>query len=352
MANLHAKPTSSARKQPFFLADDKVLPIQQLPAALIDLAFSVQVDGPTLLRGSGIFLEDLFETDKLISCKQFLRLLNNLQQLSKHQDLALRYGRRLPFACDSQLLQAFNNCADLDALLKILEDYSRLYFPLLHLHTTRDESFHYLSINDAIGLGASAEFLYQAFMSSVVALLKAQQIDSQTLHFFLPNKGCLPELQTYLGNNLHLSAPIALIALPLRLCRQPFSEPSHLTQQHCLSACAATLQQQNTGSGFLEHLQRHLLRAIKREVTNLESVCGYYQVSPATFKRRLKHHHTSFQIELDNAKKLLALSSLVVDRLSSEATAEKLGISDLANFRRACKRWTGLAPSHLKKLWG
>jgi AraC-like DNA-binding protein len=310
------------------------------------------MDGAKLLRGSGIFMEDLEQPDKCISCEQLLQLLNNMQQLSKYNDLALRYGRRLPFSCDSQLLKAFNNCLDLDALLVILKDHNRLYLPLIHLHCAHDDSYHYLCINDAIGLGAHADFFYLAFMSSLVALLKTQQVDSQTLHFFLPNKGNLAELHTYLGNNLHFNAPVAFVALPRQLCQQSFSEPNPLTQQHALNACAAKHRPQDSGIGFLEHLQRHLLHSITREATSLESVCGYYQVSPSTFKRRLKHHHTHFQIELDNAKKLLALAALLVDGLSSEATAERLGISDLANFRRACKRWTGLAPSHLKKRWG
>jgi AraC-like DNA-binding protein len=52
---------------------------------------------------------------------------------------------------------------------------------------------------------------------------------------------------------------------------------------------------------------------------------------------------------VEEARKQMASDLLEDPRLSLESVAEKLGYSDVANFNRAFKRWTGLTPSGWRK---
>jgi len=67
-------------------------------------------------------------------------------------------------------------------------------------------------------------------------------------------------------------------------------------------------------------------------------------LSSRSLQRQLQAEGHSFQELLDQQRHTLALRLLEQDRTSITDVAEQLGFSDVAAFRRAFKRWTGLAP--------
>lgn len=72
-------------------------------------------------------------------------------------------------------------------------------------------------------------------------------------------------------------------------------------------------------------------------------------VSTRTLKRRLAVAGTTFSDLLDDLRRERALL-LVDDRaLTLDQIAYRLGYSDVANFTRAFRRWTGATPAALRK---
>ncbi|BFM14479.1 AraC family transcriptional regulator [Maricurvus nonylphenolicus] len=334
----------------FFYCDDKILPLGQLPATIIELGQNARLDTAAALRGTGIFLEDIARNEKQISSEQFLRLCQNMQRQDKRGDLALRFGRRLPYAISGDLLKAISNASHVVNLLEIIRNQCRLYFPFVCLHLTHNRGFYALVIADGCGLGTQAAFIKQSFLSSLVTLIKNYHLDSSSLSFLLefdqPENNA--QLATYLGSQIQYNAPVTGLLIPTTLAQQPLSESSDLIRQQSLRDCRHIIRRLEGRYGFVESLHRYMLRKIPKETVTLQSCCDAFRISPATMKRRLKHHQTNFQYELDQAKKLLALSYMVIDDMTNEAIAQKLGINDNANFRRSFKRWTGLLPSTLR----
>ncbi|WP_439136102.1 AraC family transcriptional regulator ligand-binding domain-containing protein [Pseudomaricurvus sp.] len=334
----------------YYTVDDKILPIGQIPAAMLELAKHHRMDINGLLRGTGIFVQDLTRRDCNISCEQLKHLINNLEKQNHNHEFALRFGRQLPYINNSVLLQAIINASCIRDLLEIIRNYCRLYYPLCFLHLISDANNHYLIINDAIGCPQQHKFLCQSFISSVLTLLKASDIDKNQLAFYLeqPKPENTAPLQTYLGSRICFNAPISAIVIPDAIGQKPLSNYSETIKIQALEQCRDSIQSIPGRQGFLEHLQKWLLRKIPREDITLQTCSEYFGTSPATFKRRLKIHQTSFQYELDRARKLLALSLLVLQNLSNDEVAKHLRINDSANFRRSFKRWTGALPSTLK----
>jgi AraC-like DNA-binding protein len=77
----------------------------------------------------------------------------------------------------------------------------------------------------------------------------------------------------------------------------------------------------------------------------LEDVARAMRVSTRTLKRRLAEQGTSFSDVVDEVRRQRAL--LLVDdrRLALGDVADRLGYSDVANFTRAFRRWTGQTPA-------
>jgi AraC-like DNA-binding protein len=73
-------------------------------------------------------------------------------------------------------------------------------------------------------------------------------------------------------------------------------------------------------------------------------------MSAASLKRKLSEHQTSFSDLHDNIRRQQAIFYLQVQKLNNEQSAVKMAFSDITNFRRAVKRWTGLTPSELRQV--
>jgi AraC-like DNA-binding protein len=81
---------------------------------------------------------------------------------------------------------------------------------------------------------------------------------------------------------------------------------------------------------------------------SLEGVADTLHLSSRTLKRHLASEGTTFKQLLDEARKDVALR-LIGSDMSLDVVAERLGYSDLANFTRAFRRWTGKTPGAVRR---
>jgi len=68
------------------------------------------------------------------------------------------------------------------------------------------------------------------------------------------------------------------------------------------------------------------------------------RMSPRTLKRKLADHGTTFSTIRDDMRRQRALLLLDNRALSIGEIATKLGYSELPNFTRAFRKWTGQTP--------
>ena len=115
-------------------------------------------------------------------------------------------------------------------------------------------------------------------------------------------------------------------------------------------ASCAQLEALGWTSSFVDQLYDHLQERI-RDPLNLERAAQAFEMSPASLKRRLHKQGTGFQEQLDQVRKHVALYLYRMKGYSNEDVANYLRFNDTTNFRRAVKRWTGLAPSGLRRLF-
>jgi AraC-like DNA-binding protein len=85
---------------------------------------------------------------------------------------------------------------------------------------------------------------------------------------------------------------------------------------------------------------------------SLSDVAKKLHTSERTLKRRLMEQGTSYAELLDAARKDRALSLLQSADLSLADIAEQVGYTELSNFTRAFRRWTGVTPHKFRKSLG
>ena len=84
-----------ASKPDWYERDSRFIAAHQQPACLIDLCLSRGIDSHRLLRGTGLFHEDILAGQTRLSPQQFVALIGNSKRLLDADDSSFLFGQRL-----------------------------------------------------------------------------------------------------------------------------------------------------------------------------------------------------------------------------------------------------------------
>lgn len=93
-------------------------------------------------------------------------------------------------------------------------------------------------------------------------------------------------------------------------------------------------------------------RAIRdnlKDLPSLQSIAATLNIGERTLRRRLNDAGFSYQGLLESVRKSRALELLSHSKFSVADVAAETGFKDVRNFRRAFKRWTGVAPTEIRE---
>lgn len=94
---------------------------------------------------------------------------------------------------------------------------------------------------------------------------------------------------------------------------------------------------------------REILISHEHGYPQIEQVAAQLCMSDRTLKRQLAAEDTSYSALLEEVRHRQAVGLLSRTDLSLERIAEQLGYSDVANFNRAFRRWTGKTPGRWRR---
>jgi len=109
--------------------------------------------------------------------------------------------------------------------------------------------------------------------------------------------------------------------------------------------------------GYLEKLDRddivnrvrsHIVNGLSAGAFSRSEIADELHMSASTLQVKLARRGQSFQQILDDTRHELALGYISQSRLSVTEIAFMLGFSDLSNFIRAFRRWTGKSPTEFR----
>lgn len=100
---------------------------------------------------------------------------------------------------------------------------------------------------------------------------------------------------------------------------------------------------------FKQCVRAYLFESIASGNVSIQKAASQLAVSPRTMQRKLKKENTSFQKELADIRKDLAMHYLNKTEYSSFEIAFLLGYDDPNSFFRAFNQWTGTTPETVRK---
>jgi AraC-like DNA-binding protein len=306
-----------------------------------------KINSHKLLAGTGLFHEEIMSGEKRITGQQYLRLIKNAQNLYQHSDLSFRWGHTLwPGHYDS-FSQLLGNCQNLHQTLQVLCEYRLQLSPLITPIITQDSRYCYIQWRDAIGLGEQKKFVIESWMTGFSALCRFRSGQKLPWHFGFnhPKPKHQEQYQVNLGEQVYFDLGIDVMVIDKAYLHQNWQRKTSTAYNIAFHQCQ---QFPNNSVSFIEQVLNHIQSNIRQPLT-LEDVAIHFKMSSATFKRKLKKHHSRFQQLHDQVRLSTALYLYQCSGFNNVQVAHYLNFHDMPNYRRAFKRWSGRTPNNLKQ---
>jgi len=325
---------------------DFTLPVHYLRQIAGQLR-SMGVDVEAVLARSQLDEAQLNDSSLVISFALFERLVLDGIAIAREPALGLLVGERLLVNTHGIVGYAAVNSGSVRQALELVERYMRLRISAIALSSEQHGAEQRVCFSETHPLGEIRVPVLEAVILSVKNILDSIsmgtcQVSSVSFPFAAPGYTQLArELfkcdVLYGASWAGFSVPAEVLDTPLRMADpEAFREAALICQREL---------DKITANESLAARVRRLLLEKQNGFPSLVVTARLFHMTSRTLHRRLLDEGTSFKQILEEVRHALAVEQLKSGRFSVEEIAYSLGYSDLANFRRAFKRWEGVPPS-------
>lgn len=327
-------------------APDKCIESQFLIATVVEIFEYRQLDVNHLLKGTGIFRQDLQLNNHKVSPLQFMDFIENALSLWPGDDLPFLLGQQWSSTQSGTFMESLFCCRGLSQMQKFWHQYHWVSQPWLQGWHWQTKNLHHLLLQLDIGAQRQQRFFIELTLSSLVSTYKKLTHKTWQGHFSLPyaKPKQLDQYYKYLGNDLSFNQPICVISYSSKMHQQPFEN----TNKQGAKLTWQQLKQYKQTAPFHIGLPAAIRLLLISRSYSLPQIADHLCLSTATLKRRLKAYNISFQQLQDQSNMQQAIFLLAVSGENNLTVAKQLQFADSNNFRRSFKRWTGLLPSQFK----
>ncbi len=285
--------------------------------------------------------------------RQYLKLAELVLAQDKVNAPGLRAGRKLKFS-DYGILgfaiwSSQNLRQSLDTLLK--------FAPVLGAELGIDE--HYEVCGDHVAYKIACHLPPGRLNDFILELSAAEHIvirelfdypeteDFLRVNFSFKKPAHAELLEEALQCPVYFDQPETELLYPSSWLDLPFKTSNDLAARICAEQCEMILDSLERKGGFAAKIRRRILASPSAPPT-FEQTASEFHLSTRTLRRRLADEGTSFLEILREVRMELAKQYLGETRLSIKEISGLLGFSEVANFQRAFKLWSGVTPSHYR----
>ena len=275
----------------------------------------------------------------------FERLILDALERTREPALALLTGQRLQVTAHGVLGYAVQSCASIRQAVSLFESFIQLRFSLLSLTAEERGSEFRVTYRETRPLGAIAMPVLEAVMMATKNLLDAvTPARIARVSFAFPRPSYAELARSLFDAEITYGAAWSGFTLPRHVVDEPLRAGDPDAFREAIAVCERELARLPADPTLAGRVRRVLLEP-HRGFPSLAVTARILHLGPRTLHRRLVAEGTSYREILEDVRRTLALEHLRAGQLTVAEIANQLGYTDLANFRRAFKRWEKVAPS-------
>ena len=320
---------------------DKHLTAWPLAQAMVDVSISQHIESDALLRGTGLFIEDI-ANGRSLSAKQLLLLSQRVQKSVKSRDAGLQIGRMLTSSHMLGVLSILLRCRNVAHCVELLSQIRWSCMPLIHWRTYYHDDTVYLVPQDSFGAKENWSFQVEIAFAWMVSIVR-QGTDKRfplSFDFEWARPRNIYDYEEFLGTRLSFEQPVTMIKIPREAWEKRFS----LADEEWVTTGVASWARQPIYA-LTERIQDLL---VEQPDLTAAQIASTLSMSLATLKRRLAEHNMSFKQLSDSIQKQHAIMMVKTCRANTQQLAEAFSVTDTTNLRRFIKRLTGMTLTQIR----
>lgn len=205
-------------------------------------------------------------------------------------------------------------------------------------------------IEELAPLGAAADLLILGLLIGIQEIGEAitgRRMEGSA-DVALPEPACLARFRHVVHGGIRFGQPAHQLVFDASVLTLPLAMANPVALRLAREQCERELDELGY-EGQASARVRALLPRREGGFLTLDEAAKALSLSARTLKRRLADEGTDFSTLLDEQRRERALLLLQSAEHSVEAVAERVGYSDVANFTRAFRRWTGTTPTAYRR---
>jgi len=198
------------------------------------------------------------------------------------------------------------------------------------------------------GLCFEAQDVWAALVFRLMRMVRQEELRPLQVNYIrpMPAAGDAP-YREFFGCPVVFEQDFLALYFDLDTMRQPLAGASRELAQHNDQITMSYLEKLNRDD-VVNRVRAHIVTGLSGGAFSRSAIAASLNMSASTLQARLARAGLSYQQMLDETRHELALGYVGQSRLSITEIAFMLGFSDLSNFIRAFKRWTGRSPTEFR----
>jgi AraC-like DNA-binding protein len=313
-----------------------------------------EVDVRVLLAESGIHPNDLDNPDIFITPEQELAVMRKIIKLVPDPKIGLNIGQLFHVGVQGKLgTAAIFSDTGLEAITMFFK-YIALTMTYFQYELTVKENLAFVCARELIDLKELRVFACEREFVSIYRIvsdiLKAP-VPINEIRFAYPKPAYAVYYEEVFHCPVRFNAPEHMIIFDSRLLSVPLPMSNPIAKKTYEEECKQLCQRLKVKETVTDQVRQEIL--FKEEnFPSFTQLSRHLNISPRTLRRRLTDENTSYKFLVADIREKKAIELLKTTDYPVEQIATELGYSDLSNFYRAFKRWTGRNPGDYRKTAG
>lgn len=305
------------------------------------------VDVGRWLGRGGLRESQLEDPSFAVSLPVFERLILGALEVTREPALGLFVGERLVLGSHGILGFAAMSSGTVREAMELLVRFAELRLAALSIEAEVTETEVRVRFAELHPLGEIRRPLLEAALLSVKNILDAIsrgqcRVGAVSFPFEAPAYASVA--RELFGCEVRWGAGWAGFTLPPQSLDVPLRMADAEAFREAARICQRELDTLRAKESTATRVQRLLLEG-SGGFPSLQIMARRLHTTPRTLHRRLVAEGTSYRRLVEEVRRALAAEQMRSGRFTLEEIAYTLGYSDLANFRRAFKRWESMPPS-------
>lgn len=318
---------------------------------LLDVVSRWGYNDETLFAPFNLTSEQLADPDYRISTPVANELVKHALNLTGETTLGYHIGTQMRISIHGFIGYAIMTAKDITEAIALAARFIQLRLPFLQLYFSTfgpkatlqlqcDIEFEPLRTEIVLGLTIG-------IMSMAKAITGIEDLAGD-VDLDFPEPEGFEKYRNKLSSTIRFNQPHLISSFDKKYLGLKLINSDPIASQVAINQCEAELSALGERRRLAMRV-RDILSNSEQHYLSIENVAECLHMSDRTLKRQLAAEGTSFSTLVDEVRYRHATSLLSRTDYSLEQIADELGYSDVANFSRAFKRWSGRSPSNWRK---